>query len=276
MKKSELFLRKFFFLTIAFFLAINFPASAAPSRELVVVAEHDMVPVMTKIAHEFSQKTGSAVSVDPNLLREIFTNIIADGAPLDVVVSCDSKLIDDLRHEGLVDAHSTDYIAGDSVALATNVANPNIPPLLRREKSQGKSLAEALKILDENNATLLVEYRDNPFYYHHNLSGKFSDDFLRNLSLPNLKIFRNVDDGSSTSPKVSEENSFYTLLLASEARNKKNMLVLATEKNTGILYQAVVINGDNMEIAREFVKFLHSNIAKEILVEFGFERLGKN
>jgi ABC-type molybdate transport system substrate-binding protein len=48
------------------------------------------------------------------------------------------------------------------------------------------------------------------------------------------------------------------------------LLILATKKNLNIFYQALVIAGDNMEVAREFLKFLKSAEAKKILEQSGF------
>jgi ABC-type molybdate transport system substrate-binding protein len=59
-------------------------------------------------------------------------------------------------------------------------------------------------------------------------------------------------------------------MLATQAINEPSLKIIATSRDENIFYQALVIAGDNMDVARGFLKFLKSNDAKLILKQHGF------
>lgn len=262
MTKLQQFTQRFFFGFCFCLLAVQ--ANAVPSRNLVIAAEPQMAGALSKISREFSQKTNSIVAItfDPTL--DLIAEIDA-GEPMDVVISAHSELMENLRNKGLIDVHNVNFVAADVLAIVTRTDNPTVTIALR----EGHTIAETLKMLDANGAKILLDSENSS-------AGKIAGDLLQSLSLSNVDIFRKIpEDKSSLLSQMKRDNQLYAILLQSQVINEKRLVTLFTEKNATIYYQASIVAGDNMETAREFVKFLRSNFAKNTFREFGFKDLGK-
>jgi molybdate transport system substrate-binding protein len=251
-------LKNFFlgFLLLFFFSQNSFANS---NRSMTIFAEPNMALALTKIARLYSQKSNVIVSVNIASSSELISNIDS-GEPADVFISAHPSWIETLRQKGLVDVYNIGYIAGDQLVLVTSKSNPQLPTELLKKPS----LEEALKILDENKATLILDNIDNS-------SGKFSNEFFMKTGLSNLKIFNKlIEDKSPILKNLKDNDEQYALLLLSQVKNQKNLEILASKSDSKIFYQALAIAGDNMEVAREFLKFLKSAAAQSILKESGF------
>ncbi len=260
MQKTEKKIRKkiFFGFFILLFYAQN--SFASTSRNLTIFAEPNMVLALTKIAHLYSQKSNVITTVNFNSAPDLIANIDF-GDPADVFISAHSGWIENLHQKGLIDVYNIGYIARDELTLVTSKSNPNLPEELRSNKL---SFEDCLKILNQNKSILILDSETNS-------SGKFSHDLIRNSNFLDLKIFNKVaEDKSSVVNIAKKDPNQYALLLASQVKNDNDLQILNVEKSANIFYQALVIAGDNMEVAREFLKFLKSSAAKKILEQSGF------
>lgn len=254
-KIVKIFLSGFF---ILFFSLQN--SFASSSRNLTIFAEPNMVVALTKISRLYSQKSNVIVSVNFGYSSDLIHEVDS-GEPADVFISAHSGWIETLRQKGLVDVYNIGYIAIDKLALVTSKSNPT----LQAELVTGKiSIEEILKILDQNKSTLILDSEGNS-------SGKFSNELVRSLALENLQLFNKLSEDKSPILNIVKSNSDqYALLLKSQVKNDRNLQILATKEDENIFYQALVIAGDNMEVAREFLKFLKTEAAKTIFKESGF------
>lgn len=245
------------FLSIFFFAQIS---AASTSRNLTIFAEQNMALALTKIARIYSQKSNVIVSVNFNSSSELISEIDS-GEPADIFISAHHGWIESLRQKGVVDVYNVGYIASDELVLATSKSNPNIPAELQNKKI---ILADALAVLNRERLTLILDNENNS-------SGNASNNFIKHFSFENLKLFHKLNEDKSPFISIIKSNSEnYALLLASQIKNEPNFQTLASKKDENIFYQALVIAGDNMEIAREFLKFLKSDTSKIILRENGF------
>jgi molybdate transport system substrate-binding protein len=250
------------FLSLAVFLCLFSQNSfALPGRNLTVFAEQNMVAALVKIARLYSQKNHVIVSVNFNSSAELIGDVDS-GEPADIFISAHSGWIETLRQKGLTDVYNTGHIARDKLVLVASKNNKKIPERLLNKRI---TLIEALQILNNNKAILITDQEGNS-------SGKYSTDLLKSLSLNDLQIFTKMAEDKSSVLDLTRDNSEnYALLLASQLNNKPNLKILASQKKDNIFYQALVIAGDNMETAREFLKFLKSDYAaKVILRDNGF------
>ncbi len=235
-------------------------AAAATSRSLTVFAEQNMVPAFVKIARLYSQKNHVTVSVNFNSSAELI-NDVDSGEPADIFISAHSGWIETLRQKGLTDVYNTGHIARDKLVLVASKENLNIPAALLKKNI---SLEEALRILDSLKATVITDQEGNS-------SGRYSTNFLKSLALNNLQVFTKLGEDKSSVLDLTQDNvEHYAVLLASQLQNRPNLQIVASQKQANVSYQALVIAGDNMETAREFLKFLKSDAAKLILRENGF------
>ncbi len=253
-------INKFFLVFVLLFFSTAQNSFAVPSRNMTIFAEPNMALALTKLARLFSQQSRTIVSVNFNSASDLITEIDS-GEPADLFISAHPEWIESLRQKGLVDIYNIGYIAGDELVLATLDSNPNIPTELLGKKL---SLEDSLKILNQNKALLIIDNVDNS-------AGYFSQNLLNKLNFSDIKLFAKLREDKSTFLTVARShNENYTLTLRSQIKNEEDFKILATQKDENIFYQALVIAGDNMEVAREFVKFLKSDVAQEILKNGGF------
>jgi molybdenum ABC transporter molybdate-binding protein len=233
---------------------------AATSRNLIVLAEPNMVLAMTKISRLYSQKSNTIVSVNFSSSTDSITNIDS-GEPSDVFISAHLGLIGSLHQKGLIDIYNTAFIAKDELVLVAQKTNPNLPKEMLKKDI---SLEEALKIINQSKSALILDFEGNS-------SGKFGGDFVRSLNLKDLKLFKKLaEDKSPILSIVKSDPTQYAILLASQVKNDSDLIILARKKSVNIFYQALVIAGDNMEVAREFLRFLKTAEAKKAFQESGF------
>ncbi len=257
--KPKNILAKFLFTLLTLHLFVS-NAYASPTRTLTVFAEENMSSALIKLARVYSQKNRVIVSVNFNSSAELM-NDIDSGEPADIFISAHSGWLESLKQKGLTDIYNTGHIARDRLVLVAANSNTQIPTELKNKKI---TLENALKIVNQNKFTLLTDQEATS-------SGKFSNDLVRSLALDELHLFTKLSEDKSSGFKLTGDNALsYALLLNSQVVNRKNLQILATQKQAAISYQALVIAGDNMETAREFLKFLKSDTAKTILHDNGF------
>jgi molybdate transport system substrate-binding protein len=246
-------------ITLIFFLFAE-NSFALPSRKMTVFAEPNMVEALTKISRLYSQQNNVIVSINFSSSAD-FINEIDLGEPADLFISAHADWIEILRQKGLVDVYNTGYIARDELVLVTGKSNTDVPAELRVKKI---ALPAALTILNHNKASLILDYEGNS-------SGQFSHALIQNLALTDLQLFDKLqEDRAPILNQIKDHPQAYALLLASQVKDDPSLQILATQKDQNIFYQSLVIAGDNMEIARKFLKFLKSDTAKTIMKESGF------
>lgn len=235
---------------------------ASNSRNLTIFAEQNMVLALTKIARLYSQQHNIVVSINFNSSLELL-NDVDSGEPADVFISANSAMIDSLKQKGLVDVYNVSYIARDKLVLVTSKNNPNID---KRLLKKNLSLREAIQTLDDIRATLIIDQEGSS-------SEKYSSELIKSLNLVDNKLLlvkKLKEDKASILNSFKGSSDHYAMVVSSQIKNRQNLLILASAKEDRIFYQALVIAGDNMEAAREFLKFLKSNTARADLRDNGF------
>lgn len=241
--------------SFCFFVFFNKISFASQSRNLTIFAEPNMVFAISKIARFYSQKHNVIISINFHSSEDSVTTIDS-GEPADIFISAHSEMIENLRQKGLIDVYNVGYFARDEVVLVTSKSNPN--PL---EIPQGK-IEDYLAHFNKTKETVILDYEGSS-------SGRVSKEFIKNL--PNINLFKKIsEDRSSIIKSLKEDHKIYALVFKSQAFGEDSLRTLAQSNNGNIFYQALVVAGDNMEIAREFLKFLKSSQAKLILKESGF------
>lgn len=250
------------FFTAVFILSFLMQNSfASNSRNLTIFAEPNMVLALTKIARIYSQKANVVVSLNLESSHDLIDEIDS-GEPADVFISAHPELNEALRQKGLIDIYNISYIARDELVLVTSNQNSKIFPQF--DEKNKLSLEESLAILDQNKSNLIIDNDSNA-------SGMRSRELIRRFHFSQFTLFNKLSEDKSTIISIVKNNpDSYALLLASQVRSDSGLRILASSKGESIFYQALVIAGDNMEIAREFLKFLTSHQAKKIFKESNF------
>lgn len=249
-----------FLIFCIFFTSISTKSFGSQSRNLTVFSEPNMAMALSKIARQFSQKNNVIVSINFSSSFDLI-NEIDLGAPANVFISAHPQIIENLRQKGVVDVYNVAYIANDELVLSTSKTNNHFPIKLLKKNI---NLEDSLKILDENKLSLIIDHEGVS-------SGIYSKKIIQNLSLGNLKIFNKLpEDQSSLIRDIENNKDTYGLLFRSQLQNNNNLRILATQKDKNIFYQAFVIAGDRMDVAREFLNFLKTSNSKDILRNSGF------
>ncbi len=233
---------------------------ALSPKNLTILAEPNMVGALTKISRIYSQKNAVIISIGFDSSAELI-NDIEFGEPADIFISAHRYWIDNLKQKGLVDIYNIGHIANDSLVLITSKNNIKISKELLEEDLD---FVRSLNILNQTNADLIVDNQGSSL-------GQYSQNLLKDLNLNNIKVFEKIyEDKTSVTNLIMNNPDSYTILLGSQVREDSEFKVLSTLKNQQIFYQALVIAGDNMDTAREFLKFLKSKQARDIFEENGF------
>jgi len=246
--------------TTALFLLLANSSYASQIKSLTILAEPNLVTALTKISRTYSQKNAVIISVGFAAAADLI-NDIDSGEPADVFISAHQDWLMNLKQKGLIDIYNVGHIASDNLVLVTSRDNLSAPNYL---VEKNPDLQEALQILNSNRLNLIID-NDNSSL------GKYSNDMINNLQLHDLKLFTKLNEDKSSITNLLQNNAdSYAILLASQVNNRSELRVLSRKKSEHIFYQALVIAGDNMDIAREFLKFLKTAQAKAIFKENGF------
>lgn len=246
-------------LAILIFLFFSQNSIASPSRNLSIFAEPNMAVALTKIARIYSQKNNIIVSLNFASAADLMMEIDS-GEPINIFISANPEPIESLRNKGLVDVYNIVFFAEDELVLVSSKNNKT--NLILPE--QNLSLYSALTILNNNKSSLIIDDVTSS-------SGKFSEDFIKKAKLNDLKILQRVAEDGGSIADLAAMSEHYALMLKSQAYNKKDLQILVDKKDGDIFYQALVIAGDNMDNAREFLKFLKTHATKDILRSSGLK-----
>lgn len=252
---------KIIFAKIVMILALFTSTSQASSiKSLTILAEPNMVIALTKIARIYSQKNAVIVSVGFASAATLIEDVNL-GEPADVFISAHPDWLLSLKQKGLIDIYNVGHIASDDLVLVTSRDNLSAPNYLLEKNT---NFEEGLRILDRNRLNLIVDNEESSL-------GKYSYRMVTALQLHDLRLFAKLSEDKSSFVNLLQNNTdSYAILLASQIYNRDDLKVLARKKSRHIFYQALVIAGDNMDIAREFLKFLKTPPAKTIFRENGF------
>jgi len=230
-------------------------AYAIPKKNLTIFAEPNIMMAMTKLARIYSRRSNVIVSVNFNSSEELL-NQIDQGDPADLLITANSKSIEEVKQKGLADYYNIGFFAKDEIVLV-------------RSKRIGEGLTDVeeidldtyLRELDNLASTIITDSLGSS-------SGNRSVGYLNNLNLKNLKVFSKItEDESSILKLIKDDKKRYGLVFLSQVYNDKDLTILARSNRGDIFYQALVVLGYNMETAREFLRFLKSKTAQDILIQ---------
>ncbi len=245
---------------LLFCLLFSKAGNAHQIKNLTVLAEPNLVVAITKISRIYSQKNGVIVSVGFAPAASLI-NDIDSGEPADIFISAHHEWLLDLKQKGLIDIYNVTHIASDDLVLVTARDNLSVPNYL---SVANINFEEALRNMDQGRLNLIIDNDESSL-------GKYSAAMISSLQLNEVKLFVKLSEDKSSIVNLLKDNiDSYAILLASQVNGRAELKVLARKKSQHVFYQALAIAGDNMDGAREFLKFLKTPQAKNIFRENGF------
>jgi len=245
---------RYFLLTMCFLINNSFAATA---RNINVYSDPNLASAIIKIAREFSQKNNATITINLDSSADFLKNL-EDESSFDVFISANSSVIDTLKQRGLIDIYNIFYVTSDKLALVCK-KDTMLPINMMQENI---SLIGSLKIIDD--------YRLNLIINHENTSeGFYGKKILSSIEFKHLKVFEKMpEDRSSLLHDIEDNPDSYGLIFASKLATNNSLRIIANDQERS--YQAMAIAGNNMELAREFLKFLKTENTKKIFSDNGF------
>lgn len=246
-----------------FLVVVNVPLLALAQEEsenLTIFSESNTAYPLTKIARLYSSEGNAVVSINFSSSSDLIQNIDA-GEPADVFISSHPSWIETLKQKGLVDVYNLANIAKDRLVLVTSRNNNKIN---QNTFAKVDDINQILKSIDHKHIPLIIDSSDTSL-------GRYSSDILKKAHISSQKIYHRVNEDKKTIVDFINDNDQYCGIVTASAINDYDNIVVVKEiLDSEIYYQALVIAGDNMEMARDFLKFLKSDAAKMILSKSGF------
>lgn len=228
---------------------------------VTILAASSLTNVLSELASIYTRKRGIAVSLSFDSSYKMANQII-EGETADIFISAHPKFTTDLKQRGLVDVFSLTDLARNSLVLA---ASKRIK--LDRGYLEGKDVATILNRISNRVIPVIADPAEVPL-------GIYSEESLKKLKLWDKfkdKVIR-TENARAALYLVAKGKSL-GILYFTDAYNNPEVDILAKfpdELHEPIIYQAAVVAGENMALARDFLKFLQSKEAKKIFAKYQF------
>ena len=236
------------------FLLLTNISYAKDSNNLIIFAESDLAIPLVKIIRKYSKEKNVVVSINFDSSFDLI-NKIDDGEPADIFVSSHKDWVDALKQKGVIDIYSLVNIAEDNLVLITSNKNERF----FKEKLDSKNLKLIFNRLNKMGYSLIADSE-------HKSLGKYSSKIIEKYDIKPNRVFRKLnEDRKSIIDFVSDDKNIFALVLESAILQKDNVRIVAKIPDIAINYQASAIAGNNMKLARDFIKFLEGLDFKKFL-----------
>lgn len=234
------------------------------TSQLQVLADPTIALALTRVARDYSRLHDVSVSValassDEHLLH------MEQGTAADVFISTRKDVLEQMQNQGLIDLYSRAQLVKNRLSLVTYRDNkfqviliPKLP------------LADILERVDPNFVFAMPDPTASDFgvasmasLMNHELAGSLE---------PHFRFFQSASDMQD----IIAAKGGYGVLPLTDAMRNPNLKVLGTFPETAhqpLVYDAVVVAGDNMKRARDFLAYLAKQEVIARFVEFGFQPL---
>ena len=223
---------------------------------VTLMADHSVSLVTTRLAREYARRYN--VSVNTSFLPKATQAAqLLEGGTADILITMDVKWIEALKTQGLVDVYSITPFMGDKLVLVGPLDSP-----LHFPANQFFTAAPLIRTMQSEPGFLV----GNPEYVP---EGAMSKEALRNANMADvLEPYTLYLKDTHEMLEQVYKNGAYGLFLYSEAAGNSRVKILNTLPESGyspIIYYAVVIAGERMDDARNFLKFLKTANARNII-----------
>jgi len=242
---------------ILFFSPLSFPNSHN-KKELSVAAASDLRPALTEISGSFEKEKDARVILT-FASSGTLTGQIESGAPYDVYFSADRNYIEELKNKGLLES-----------SLIKNYARGFIVLAKKRD-----SITEITGLDGLLNSEVKVIALANPAHAPY---GKAAVEALKNSGMwDNVKekvVY--AENAAQAEQYISTGNADAGIIALSLALNNDRVEYVRIDQalySSVIQSFGIVKNSKNRETALEFIEYLRSEKAKEIMKKYGYDTL---
>ena len=255
--------RKWLIMAVAWLLAASpLHAEQAPDAlpQVSVLADGSLTLPLSLIVRQYAKQNNGTVEL-AFVDDQAKTNLLAEGAGADVLITMRTAWLEQLQQQGLIDVHSETPVANNTLVLA----GPE-KAVLTGDMARGLPVAHMLMRMGPEPAFGVPHPENLP-------EGSYARAALRHLDregdMEPYTLY--VKQRPQLVSLVKNQNAF-AVMLATEAlqQNLQPVWPLPASAYPPIHYRAVVLAGDNMKEARRFIEYLSSPDARAVFVQFGF------
>ncbi len=230
-------------------------------KSITILTDHSLIVPLNLLARDYSRTARMSVTTNIGDTPSHITAIEL-GAEANLVITPKEQWIADLQQKGLIDVYSRTPIARNQMVLA-GARTMRMPKPLNKNTS--------LRDLTQHPLEFMINFGDPET----NAEGGFGLSILRRIGLlgefePHYHFFRSMHDMMETLAAPEAIGFVYRseALLFPEVRILQRF---DREVAPPVSYEAVVIAGENMEEAREFIAYLQSDHAQSVFRQYGFD-----
>lgn len=258
--KWQIILRLFYFLCFI-------PASVlhAEMREVPfvgVMAASSLTVPLTELARIYSSSYGVTVNVTYDSSLELASEI-EKGENTDIFISASPQAIAMLKRKELIDIRTLTEIGRNKLAFIASVGN-----VLAKAEDSGKTPAQLLSAFS-NKSTMVIGDPDGTAL------GVYTREMLQNVGLwEKIKPISIRADNARNALYLISQGKTVGITYYSDAVSSKEVRIIALlpkKYYSPILYKAVALEGKGKPFATQFIEFLTSPKAKEVLRKSGVE-----
>lgn len=257
--------RKISIALILSFLGLSLSTAHAVRRDdlpsITVLADSSLILPLTQIARDYAREAKVSVSLSFASAIEQLEEI-EEGTPANVLITAQPGWLERLKAQGLADVYSQKSIASNQLVLVARTDHPT-DFTFAGEKNLSTEL--------ENYGKYYYFIAADPTFLE---MGAYSTEVISyykwDMDLEAHFVFPN---DLPSMHKLIAEKPHAGLLYLSEAKRNPRLRVIDTvpqEAYTPIHYEAIVVAGEHMNQARDFIAYLQSVPAQLRLSQLGF------
>ncbi len=235
---------------------------ASRIHDVTVFADASLTIPLTKIARRYSSEKQLSVSAVFSSTKEQLERI-EDGEEAHLFISAKPSWIKRLQQQGLIDVYSRTNIASNRLIIAGPEENT--------QPHNAAIDAEYIRTLLPTNTEDFQFALGDPEYL---AEGTYGFQALQQTGLnTELEPYYYILKSSHDIFRATQKYGAYSAVLKTDAMLHPDLNILSEfppESHDPIIYQAVVVAGENMDGARKFLSYLQSDEALEVLTNYGF------
>jgi molybdate transport system substrate-binding protein len=241
-------------------IALAAPCSAQETLPSIVVTADDSLALpMARITRDYAREHQAAVALSLSGMKEEIGQI-AEGSTTDVLITAKEHLLETLKQQGLVDIYSEVAVASDRLVL---VGPPDTG--FRADLTKAFPTAPLIQLMGGEANFVLGNPETLP-------DGAIAREALRRMdALADLEPYTLYIRQRAQMNEMILQHNAYGIMLASEARRLPVTIIgeFPAALYPPITYKAVVLAGENMNTARNFIEYLKSPAARDLFKERG-------
>ena len=265
------FLQKIRGMTLLIFIlnlsSINAFAATKDLPQITILAASSTADPITELVQIYSRQNNIIVTASFDGTSELARKV-EQGDQADILISAHPLWMSLLKQRGLIDVYSlTNLVKNKLVLVASSKSN------ISESVQKDKTFAEQINYLIGRKIMVMGDFDNSAL-------GLYTKQAILNTDAnERTKLWAGLH--KKVIPSITAKHTLYLIahgetagiIYYSDAFNNKEVKILSVIEDSlhePIIYQAAVVAGENMTIARDFLKFLQSDLAKQVFKKYGF------